>query len=233
MAIDRKKKKKEQNKMMMYLAGIVYLFVLFYSLHVGTVMTITHETNIFNAFIKGLTHMEQYPFQFSFSLSTLTAFLICTFIFAVAWIHYDGIVNGSETDKQSGGTAKWNDNWKGYNKTFTDPKGKETHEGPKNMILTQNIFMSMDTRQTLRNNNVLVVGGSGAGKSRFMVKPNILQANCNYVITDPAGELLTSTGKFLEKEGYTIKVFNLVEMQKSDQSIHYFLTKTIENNKFV
>ena len=50
MAIDRKKKKKEQNKMMMYLAGIVYLFVLFYSLHVGTVMTITHETNIFNAF---------------------------------------------------------------------------------------------------------------------------------------------------------------------------------------
>lgn len=219
MAIDRKKKKKEQNKMMMYLAGIVYLFVLFYSLHVGTVMTITHETNIFNAFIKGLTHMEQYPFQFAFSLSTLTAFLICTFIFifAVAWIHYDGIVNGSETDKQSGGTAKWNDNWKGYNKTFTDPKGKETHEGPKNMILTQNIFMSMDTRQTLRNNNVLVVGGSGAGKSRFMVKPNILQANCNYVITDPAGELLTSTGKFLEKEGYTIKVFNLVEMQKSDQ----------------
>lgn len=219
MAIDRKKQKKEQNKIIYYMAGAVYLFVLFYALHVGTVMTIFHDYTFIDGLIHGFSHMESKPFSIIFSPATTLAVGILTFAFvgAIAWIHYDGIANGNNTDKHSGGTAKWNDDWKGYNKTFTDPKGKETHDGPKNMILTQNIFMSMDTRQTLRNNNVLVVGGSGAGKSRFMVKPNILQANCNYVITDPAGELLTSTGAFLEKEGYTIKVFNLVEMHKSDQ----------------
>lgn len=219
MAIDRKKQKKEQNKIIYYMAGAVYLFVLFYALHVGTVMTISYDYTFIDGLIHGFSHMESKPFSIIFSPATALAVGILTFAFvgAIAWIHYDGIANGNNTDKHSGGTAKWNDDWKGYNKTFTDPKGKETHDGPKNMILTQNIFMSMDTRQTLRNNNVLVVGGSGAGKSRFMVKPNILQANCNYVITDPAGELLTSTGAFLEKEGYTIKVFNLVEMHKSDQ----------------
>lgn len=219
MAIDRKKQKKEQNKIIYYMAGAVYLFVLFYALHVGTVMTISYDYTFIDGLIHGFSHMESKPFSIIFSPATTLAVGILTFAFvgAIAWIHYDGIANGNNTDKHSGGTAKWNDDWKGYNKTFTDPKGKETHDGPKNMILTQNIFMSMDTRQTLRNNNVLVVGGSGAGKSRFMVKPNILQANCNYVITDPAGELLTSTGAFLEKEGYTIKVFNLVEMHKSDQ----------------
>ena len=219
MAIDRKKQKKEQNKIIYYMAGAVYLFVLFYALHIGTVMTIFHDYTFIDGLIHGLSHMEKEPFSIVFAPATALAVGILTFVFvgAIAWIHYDGIANGNNTDKHSGGTAKWNDDWKGYNKTFTDPKRKETHDGPKNMILTQNIFMSMDTRQTLRNNNVLVVGGSGAGKSRFMVKPNILQANCNYVITDPAGALLTSTGAFLEKEGYTIKVFNLVEMHKSDQ----------------
>ena len=83
--------------------------------------------------------------------------------------------------------------------------------------MSQNVYLSMNTRQTMRNNNILVIGGSGAGKSRFMIKPNILQANCNYVITDPAGELLESTGSFLEKQGYEVKVFNLVEMAKSNR----------------
>lgn len=86
----------------------------------------------------------------------------------------------------------------------------------KNMIFSKEVYMSMDTRKTRRNNNVLVIGGSGAGKSRFVVKPNLLQANCSYVITDPSGELLETMGSYLERKGYEVRVFNLVQMEHSN-----------------
>ena len=114
------------------------------------------------------------------------------------------------------GSAKWNKNIKGYNRIYTDPQDSPNSDGEKNMILTNDVFLSLDTRQTRRNNNVMVVGGSGAGKSRFFVKPNLLQANCSYVITDPAGELLETQAGFLERQGYKIKCFNLVEMKHSN-----------------
>src|SRR5690606_24160921 len=75
--------------------------------------------------------------------------------------------------------------------------------------------MSLNTRQTRKNLNVLVIGGSGAGKTRFYVKPNIMQMNTSYIVTDPKGELLRSTGKMLENNGYTVKVFNLINMKNS------------------
>ena len=90
------------------------------------------------------------------------------------------------------------------------------HHGTKNMIFTNDVVMSMNTRKTMRNNNVMVVGGSGTGKSRFMIKPNMLQANCSYVVADPSGELLASMGTFLKEKGYALKVFNLTEMQYSN-----------------
>lgn len=92
----------------------------------------------------------------------------------------------------------------------------ESFTGTKNMIFTKDIFMSMDTRKTRRNNNVLVIGGSGTGKSRFFVKPNMLNGNCSFVITDPSGELLETMGVFLENQGYEVRVFNLVEMEHSN-----------------
>ena len=81
----------------------------------------------------------------------------------------------------------------------------------RNIILTNDVKMSLDTRQTRKNLNVMVIGGSGSGKSRFYVKPNLMQANTSYVCTDPKGELLRSTGKMLEHYGYNIKVFNLID----------------------
>lgn len=95
--------------------------------------------------------------------------------------------------------------------------------GSKNMIFSDDIFMSMDTRKTRRNNNVIVFGGSGTGKSRFYVKPNLLQANCSYVITDPSGELLETMGQFLIDQGYELKVFNLSQMEHSNcyNPFHY------------
>ena len=85
-----------------------------------------------------------------------------------------------------------------------------------NIILTQEVRMSLNTRQHRENLNVLVIGGSGSGKSRFYVKPNIMQLNTSYVVTDPKGELLRSCGRLLKKAGYEIRVFNLIDMSHSN-----------------
>lgn len=87
--------------------------------------------------------------------------------------------------------------------------------GNNNMIFSNDIAMSMNGRKTFRNNNVVLFGGSGTGKSRYYAKPNILQANCSYVVTDPSGELLLSMGGFLEDQGYDVRVFNLTQMAHS------------------
>lgn len=117
------------------------------------------------------------------------------------------------------GSAAWNENLREYNKTYTAPKGKpkpnRSGKNNNNIIFTKDVYMSMNTRDTMRNLNALVIGGSGSGKSRFVVKPNLLQANCSFVVTDPKGELLASTGEFLKQSGYKIKVFNLSQMEHS------------------
>lgn len=95
-------------------------------------------------------------------------------------------------------------------------KPKTPFETDNNILLTQEVRMSLNTRQHRENLNVLVIGGSGSGKSRFYVKPNIMQLNTSYVVTDPKGELLRSCGRLLKKAGYEIRVFNLIDMSHSN-----------------
>lgn len=191
---------------------VAYLFVAFYCLHITTYLAKDPGANLFEFLQGGLDHMSSYPFDVTF---TPTFFIILFFatiivVFVGLFLHYDTLTH-KPGEKDSAGSAKFNDDIEGYNKIYVDPKNE------KNMILTDEVFLSMEGWKTKRNCNVLVIGGSGAGKSRFMVKPNLLQANCNYVITDPAGELLESTGKFFEEMDYEVKVFNLVEMAKSNR----------------
>ena len=89
-------------------------------------------------------------------------------------------------------------------------------EVTKNKVLTQNTAIGPDGRQHRRNLNVLVCGGSGAGKTRFYAKPNIMQANTSFIVLDPKGELLRDTGNMLKNKGYDIKVLDLINMDKSD-----------------
>ena len=88
-----------------------------------------------------------------------------------------------------------------------------------NVILTQTERLTMNSRpknpKTARNKNVLVVGGSGSGKTRFFVKPQIMQMHSSYCITDPKGSLICETGKLLERNGYRIKVLNTINFRKS------------------
>ncbi len=86
----------------------------------------------------------------------------------------------------------------------------------ENFLLTKNVRLGMDTHLHRRNLNVLVLGGSGAGKTRSLALPNIMQANCSFVVTDPKGEILSAVGHLLENAGYGIRVFNLVDPSRSD-----------------
>lgn len=108
------------------------------------------------------------------------------------------------------GSAKWGSP-KELNRKYMDHQHKDA-----NIILTQRVRLGMDGYITQRNMNVLVVGGSGSGKTRFFCKPNIYSANCSYLITDPKGELLRAAGALLAAQGYEVRVFNLIDPSQSD-----------------
>lgn len=90
-------------------------------------------------------------------------------------------------------------------------------------ILAQGVTLTMDTRKSRLNNNVLIVGSSGRGKTRNVIKPNIMQMNSSYVISDPKGRLVLELGDMLESHGYKVKVLNLIDMAKSNSynPFHY------------
>ena len=106
------------------------------------------------------------------------------------------------------GSAKWG-SARELNKQYADPSGK-------NVILTKHVSIGLDGYRHQRNLNILVVGGSGSGKTRFFCKPGIMSVNCSYLIVDPKGEMLRSTGYLLKDEGYDIKVFDLIHPRQSD-----------------
>ncbi len=198
-----------------FVAVVIYIILCMFSCHWGKASKFFLDPSaIVPAFGSFITN----KFGAGPSVRGIGYFILFTVIFAIALylIKVDDEGIDHDATGHESGSAKWNKNIKGYNRIYTDPKDSPNSDGDYNMILTDQVFLSMNTRQTRRNNNVMVVGGSGAGKSRFFVKPNLLQANCSYVITDPAGELLETQAGFLEREGYKIKCFNLVEMKHSN-----------------
>ena len=106
------------------------------------------------------------------------------------------------------GSAKWG-NAISINKKY------EQKNSNNNKILTQNVKIGLDGRKHRRNLNLLICGGSGAGKTRFFAKPNVMQCNSSMVILDPKGEIVRDTGELLEKKGYSVKVLDLINMDKS------------------
>lgn len=106
------------------------------------------------------------------------------------------------------GSAQWGD---------PSAVDRKYHQRPDtaNKLLTQHVRIGIDGRKHRRNLNVLVCGGSGAGKTRFYCKPNIMQANTSFVVLDPKGEIIRDTGGLLEKKGYEVRVLDLINMEKS------------------
>ena len=110
--------------------------------------------------------------------------------------------------KEEHGSAKW-----GIAKII-DKKYKQKPPS-NNKLMTQNVSIGLDAKKHRRNLNTLVCGGSGAGKTRFFCKPNLMQCNTSFVILDPKGEILRDTGNLLKEKGYDIKVLDLITMEKS------------------
>lgn len=110
--------------------------------------------------------------------------------------------------REEHGSAKWGDA-KAVNKKY--------YQAPKNenKLMTQNVSIGLNAKKHRRNLNTLVCGGSGAGKTRFYCKPNLMQCNSSFVILDPKGEIVRDVGKLLEAKGYEIKVLDLISMEKS------------------
>ena len=108
------------------------------------------------------------------------------------------------------GSARWGDP-KALCQKYMDHQHKEA-----NIILTQRVRLGMDGYKTQRNMNILVIGGSGSGKTRYFCKPGLYSANCSYLVTDPKGELLKAAGGLLLSLGYEVRVFNLIDPEQSD-----------------
>jgi len=110
--------------------------------------------------------------------------------------------------QEENGSAKWG------NTSVVDKKYRQKPIN-NNKLLTQNVKLGLDGRKHRRNLNVLVCGGSGAGKTRFYCKPNVMQANTSFIVLDPKGEILRDTGNLLKKEGYEIRILDLINMETS------------------
>jgi type IV secretion system protein VirD4 len=158
--------------------------------------------------VKNFSTAVNSPFNIAICEDSVKTVLVLLLIYALGI----GIYISNDKNyrrREEHGSAKWG-------KAETIKKKYTDKETTKNKILTQNTAIGLDGRAHRRNLNVLVCGGSGSGKTRFYAKPNIMQANTSFIILDPKGELLRDTGHLLERQGYDIKVLDLINMEKSD-----------------
>ena len=168
--------------------------------------TIQPGRNLFEL-MEVLTEKLNHPFQIHYTEYTIKSVLVCTLLYAAGI----GIFYSSQKNYRRGeehGSARWGDARQICKKYSQKPYSQ-------NILLTQNFRISLDTHKHRRCLNILVVGGSGAGKSRGFALPNIMQCCCSMVITDPKAELLRKAGGLLEKKGYEVRVFDLINPDTS------------------
>ena len=149
------------------------------------------------------------PFSIGWTAHTPKFMLVSLIIYAFGIaLYYSGRENRRPGEEY--GSAKWGDP-KVLCQKYMDHQHKEA-----NIILTQRVRLGMDGYKTQRNMNILVIGGSGSGKTRYFCKPGLYSANCSYLVTDPKGELLKAAGGLLLSLGYEVRVFNLIDPEQSD-----------------
>ena len=147
------------------------------------------------------------PFHIEFCEDSLKTVLVLLLAYGMAiGIYFSTRRNYRRREEH--GSAKWGDAKAVNKKYYQAPKSE-------NKLMTQNVSIGINAKKHRRNLNTLVCGGSGAGKTRFYCKPNLMQANTSFVILDPKGEIVRDVGKLLEAKGYEIKVLDLISMEKS------------------
>lgn len=172
------------------------------------------------------------PFSFHFVDMSVKTVLIFSLIYLAGVIIYFSTQRNYRR-KVEYGSASWGNSNK-VNRKYEDKKTQQ------NKLLTQHVRIGLDGKVHRRNLNTLVVGGSGAGKTRFFAKPNIMECNSSMIVLDSKGEILRSVGHLLEKEGYIIKVVDLIHMERShgynpfnyikdDKDVLMLITNLIKN----
>lgn len=182
--------------------GLLLIPTIWFSLLIAPYM----DKGLINA-IPYLNEALNHPFQIQWTDSTLKTIGIFLIIYVLGvGMYLSSSKNYRRTEEY--GSAKWaNPN--------TVCKKYANKDYFSNKVFSQNVRMGLDGKKHRRNLNTVVIGGSGAGKTRFYAKPNIMQCNTSFVVLDPKGEIIRSVGHLLEDNGYIIKVIDLIDMSKS------------------
>lgn len=182
--------------------GLLLIPTIWFSLLIAPYM----DKGLINA-IPYLNEALNHPFQIQWTDSTLKTIGIFLIIYVLGvGMYLSSSKNYRRTEEY--GSAKWaNPN--------TVCKKYANKDYFSNKVFSQNVRMGLDGKKHRRNLNTVVIGGSGAGKTRFYAKPNIMQCNTSFVVLDPKGEIIRSVGHLLEDNGYVIKVIDLIDMSKS------------------
>ena len=203
---------KQINVKKLLLPNIPYVFIAFFATKLGQAARLAPGTDFSQ---KALHIMEGFAAAFQSALPSFHPIDLCVGIAAALFIRLAVYVKGKNARKFRKnieyGSARWG-NAEDI-KPYTDPTFAN------NVILTQTERLTMNSRpkdpKTARNKNVLVVGGSGSGKTRFFIKPNLMQLHSSYVVTDPKGSIVVECGKLLQRNQYKIKILNTINFKKS------------------
>lgn len=219
-------RKKAAKKSALRIGGIITIVLMYLCGYAGGIMQDEHlETG--QAMIMAMERISTFHLFFPLNQLAFTGMIlaICIGVFVIFYMHNTALKNFSYNPDKLYGDAgfRGEEDRKQYDERYVDhgkyidPITKEPVEtADPNMIASNDTKLSINDRKTFRNNNFLILGGAGTGKSRFVIKPNLLQENCSYVVTDPSGEIIVSCGKVLSDHGYKIKIFNLSNMGHSN-----------------
>ena len=157
--------------------------------------------------VPSLMTLFEHPFQIELCEDSVKTVLILLLIYGMGiGIYFSTRRNYRRREEH--GSAKWGDA-RVVNKKYRQ------FPASNNKLMTQNVSIGLNAKKHRRNLNTLVCGGSGAGKTRFYCKPNLMQANTSFVILDPKGEILRDVGGLLEKKGYEVRMLDLISMELS------------------
>lgn len=204
--------KKPLNIKKFLLPNIPYVFIALFATKLGQAWRLAPGTDFSG---KALHLMEGFATAFSSLVPSFHPIDLCVGVAAALLIRLIVYVKGKNAKKfrknLEYGSARWG-----------EPEDIAPYVDPKfenNVILTQTERLMMSNRpkdpKTARNKNVLVVGGSGSGKTRFFIKPNLMQLHSSYVVTDPKGSIAVECGKLMLRNGYKVKIFNSINFKKS------------------
>ena len=204
--------KKPLNIKKFLLPNIPYVFIALFATKLGQAWRLAPGTDFSG---KALHLMEGFAAAFRSALPSFHPIDLCVGVAAALLIRLIVYVKGKNAKKfrknLEYGSARWG-----------KPEDIAPYVDPKfenNVILTRTERLMMSNRpkdpKTARNKNVLVVGGSGSGKTRFFIKPNLMQLHSSYVVTDPKGSIAVECGKLMLRNGYKVKIFNSINFKKS------------------